>query len=103
MTDGAGVTLEPAVCRHGFALSVLARVVLWPAGRADGIAVSGGKQPLAVLLHDGTTLRGVDLAGRVLSPDAVERLLPGATRSMAAAWQDHHHGTPAAAFSGDGD
>ena len=94
------VTLETPVFRNGWAVSALARVSLWPVGLADGVAIAGSKQPLAVLLHDGTGLRAFDPAGHPLSQAAVETLHPGAAHALAAAWRGHHDAGPAG-FSGD--
>lgn len=94
------VTLDPPVFCKGLAVSALSRVSLWPTGLAGGVAVAGNKHPLAVLVHDGTAMRGLDLAGRPLSPAEVETLLPGAAAVLAAAWQAHHDADPSAAFSG---
>ncbi len=91
------VMLEPPVFRNGLAVSALARVMLWPVGLAGGVAVAGGKLPLAVLLHDGATLRAFDLTGQPMSPARVEALHPGATGALAALWQEHRD----AAFSGE--
>ena len=91
------VTLEPPVFRNGVAVSALARVSLWPVGLAGGVAITGSKRPIAVLLHDGTDLRAYDLAGHPMSPARVEALHPGTAATLAALWQQHRD----AAFSGD--
>jgi hypothetical protein len=91
------VTLEPPVFRNGLAVSALARVRLWPVGLAGGVAITGSKRPLAVLVHDGSTLRAFDLAGHPMSSARVEALHPGAAGTLAALWQQHRD----AAFSGD--
>jgi hypothetical protein len=96
------VTHDPPVFRNGWAVSALARVMLRPMGLADGVAIAGSKHPLAVLLHDGTSLRAFDLVGHPMSLAAVEALHPGAARTLAAAWHDHHDAAPAG-FSGDRD
>lgn len=96
------VTLDPPVFCSGLAVTAISRVSLWPKGFAGGVAVAGSKHPLAVLLHDGTAMQGLDLSGRVLSPAEIESLLPGAAVKLAAAWRSHHDTGPSAAFSGDG-
>jgi hypothetical protein len=94
------VTLDPPVFRHGLAVAALSRVSLWRIDRAGGAALAGSKHPLAVLLHDGTSLRAFDLAGRALTGSEVETLHPGAALTLAAAWRDHRDAAPAG-FSGD--
>lgn len=91
------VMLEPPVFRSGWAVSALARVMLWPVAHAGGVAVAGSKQALAVLLHDGTRLRAFDLAGHPMSDARVEALHPGAAGMLAALWKEQRD----AAFSGD--
>lgn len=81
------VVLDPPVHCGGLAIAALARVMLWPIAGAHGLSVVGHKRPLGVLLHDGTTLQGFDIAGRPLSEAEVETLLPGAGRTLAMAWR----------------
>jgi hypothetical protein len=96
------VVLDLPVFRQGLAVAALSRVSLWRIDRAGGVALAGSKQPLAVLVHDGTGLRAFDLSGRALSGDEVETLHPGAALTLAAAWQNHRDAAPAG-FSGDED
>jgi len=72
---------------------------VWPVELAGGVAVAGSKRPLAVLLHDGSTLRAFDPAGHPMSPAWVEVLHPGAAGMLAALWQQERD----AAFSGEPD
>lgn len=81
------VVLDPPVHCNGVAIAALARILLVPVAGLHGLSVLGNKQPLAVLLHDGTTLRGFDIGGRPLSRAEVDALLPGAAGALAKAWR----------------
>ena len=79
----------PVQC-GGLAIAALARITLWPIAGSRGLSVAGYKRPLGVLLHDGTTLRAFDVAGRPLTGAEVDALLPGAGRTLAEAWHSRN-------------
>jgi len=81
------VVLDPPVHCNGLAIAALARVMILPIAGPQGLSVLGHKQPLAVLLHDGTTMQGFDIAGHPLSPTEVDSLLPGAAGTLEKAWR----------------
>lgn len=84
------VVLDSPVHCGGLVIAALARIVLWPVAGAAGLSVVGHKQPLGVLLHDGSTLQAFDIAGRPLPGAEVEALLPGAGLTLATAWRSRN-------------
>ena len=81
------VAMDPPLLRDGLAIAAITRRRVWHLAAGGGLAVSGQKDPLAVLLHDGEALRGFRADGGAMTPAEIERLLPGAGRALEAAWQ----------------
>lgn len=84
------VVLDAPLHAHGVVIAALARVMLVPMAGPQGLSVLGQKQPLAVLLHDGTALLAFDIAGRPLSGAEVDALLPGAAGVLDSAWRSRN-------------
>jgi len=81
------LALDPPVLRAGMAIAAVSRRNVWHLAAGGRLTVAGGKHPVAVLLHDGRRLHGLDLRGKPLTPEAAAALLPGAEDRLAAAWR----------------
>lgn len=81
------LALDPPILRHGLAIAVVTRRHVWHVAAGGAMSFAGWKDPVAVLLHDGRALRGIDMNGRALTLEAARALLPGAEETLAAAWQ----------------
>jgi hypothetical protein len=86
------LALDPPVLCRGLVIAAVVRRRLSHLSAGGGLAASGGKDPVAVLLHDGTSLAGIDLAGAPLSRRKLEALVPGAADRLAAVWQAAYGG-----------
>jgi hypothetical protein len=81
------LALDPPILRGGMAIAAVARRHVWHLAAGGALSAAGWKDPVAVLLHDGRTLRAIDMAGRTLTDEAARALLPGAEDRLAALWQ----------------
>lgn len=80
------VVLETPLRARGHWVATLSRVWVAGHGESGGLALAGGKQPLAVMIREPQgRVRAVDFDNRPLTRDQVEALCPGAWDAFDAA------------------
>jgi hypothetical protein len=69
--------LDPVQARGRWRLAVVCEVTARARGDRGGVFASGGKRPVAVVVHDGAGLEAMDLKGRSLDVETLARDCPG--------------------------
>jgi hypothetical protein len=88
------LSLDPPILRGGLVIAAVARRHVWHLAAGGALTAAGWKDPVAVLMHDGRVLHGIDMTGNRLTPEAAAAVLPGAEAALMAAWRAAF-GTPA--------
>lgn len=81
------VDLDPPLFRDRLAIAVVTRRAVRHFAVGGNFTVSGSKEPLAVLIHDGTSLRAWRIGGGEMTATEADHLLPGVEDRLLAGWR----------------